>query len=104
MTPGEDNLLMEYLPDDGSPPTSEKVEDRIRLEAIEDSLTSLSAREAKIIRLYYGLEHQGSMTLEEIGRILGITRERVRQIKEKALQRLRHISRSHKLKAYTEHM
>jgi len=51
---------------------------------------SLRDREAKILRLYFGLDSPDPMTLEEIGAMMGITRERVRQIKEKALQRLRH--------------
>jgi len=57
-------------------------------------LATLKEREAKILRLYFGLEGQEPMTLEEIGSLLGITRERVRQIKEKALARLRHVSRA----------
>ncbi len=64
------------------------------------SLSTLKEREAKILRLYFGLDGPEPMTLEEIGRLLGITRERVRQIKEKALSRLRHVSRSRALQSF----
>src|SRR5438477_197152 len=60
----------------------------------------LNRGEAKILRLYFGLEGQEPMTLEEIGSLLGITRERVRQIKEKALARLRHVSRARALESF----
>ena len=69
-------------------------------QTVEDALSSLKEREAKILRLYYGLDDQEPMTLEEIGQILGITRERVRQIKEKALARLRHASRARFLETF----
>ena len=59
---------------------------------MENALSSLKEREAKILRLYFGLDDQQPMTLEEIGALMGITRERVRQIKQKALIRLRHAS------------
>ena len=62
--------------------------------------STLKEREAKILRLYFGLDGQEPMTLEEIGSLLGITRERVRQIKEKALSRLRHVSRSRTLQSF----
>ncbi len=67
---------------------------------MEDSLSTLKEREAKILRLYFGLDDQDPMTLEEIGALLGITRERVRQIKEKALLRLRHASRARFLETF----
>ena len=71
-------------------------------ESIEEVLSTLKEREAKILRLYFGLDDQEPMTLEEIGSLLGITRERVRQIKEKALSRLRHVSRARALEELTE--
>jgi RNA polymerase primary sigma factor len=67
---------------------------------IERALATLSEREAKVIKLYFGLNKEHSATLEEIGDRLNLTRERVRQIKETALRRLRHASRSKNLKAY----
>jgi RNA polymerase primary sigma factor len=101
MTPGEDNKLLDYLPDEYNPSPSDNAFDTALKEAIQDSLDSLKPREAKILRLYYGLDSNEAMTLEEIGSVLGITRERVRQIKEKALARLRHVSRSRALESFT---
>ncbi|MDE3013715.1 MAG: RNA polymerase sigma factor RpoD/SigA [Gemmatimonadota bacterium] len=100
MTPGEDNRLLDYLPDQLSPgPENEAFEHALKA-TIEESLSTLKERETKILRLYFGLDDQDPMTLEQIGEILGITRERVRQIKEKALVRLRHASRSRFLETY----
>lgn len=67
---------------------------------IERSLSTLAPREADVIRLYFGLTGAHPMTLEEIGEVFDLTRERVRQIKEKGIRRLRHTSRSRTLKAY----
>ena len=69
-------------------------------ESIEEALAALKERESKILRLYFGLDGAEPMTLEEIGALLGITRERVRQIKEKALSRLRHVSRARALESF----
>src|SRR5437773_2625534 len=69
-------------------------------ESIDEVLATVKEREAKILRLYFGLEGQEPMTLEEIGSLLGITRERVRQIKEKALARLQHVSRARALESF----
>ncbi|HYN36118.1 MAG TPA: sigma-70 family RNA polymerase sigma factor [Actinomycetota bacterium] len=101
MTPGEDNKLLDYLPDEYNPSPADNAFDTALREAIQDSLDSLKPREAKILRLYYGLDSNEAMTLEEIGSVLGITRERVRQIKEKALNRLRHVSRARTLQSFT---
>ncbi|MGH7556535.1 MAG: sigma-70 family RNA polymerase sigma factor [Gemmatimonadota bacterium] len=101
LTPGEDNKLLDYLPDDESPAPDDNAFDGALKTSIQDSLDSLKPREAKILKLYYGLDGNEAMTLEEIGSVLGITRERVRQIKEKALNRLRHISRARALLSYT---
>jgi RNA polymerase primary sigma factor len=101
LTPGEDNRLADYLPDQfAADPEDEAYELALR-ETIEQALESLKEREAKVIRLYFGLDDQDPMTLEEIGSLLAITRERVRQIKEKALARLRHASRSRFLETFT---
>jgi RNA polymerase primary sigma factor len=101
LTPGEDNRLLDYLPDQFSPdPEGEAYEQALR-ETVDHALSTLKEREAKVLRLYFGLDDQEPMTLEEIGSLLGITRERVRQIKEKALARLRHASRSRFLEAFT---
>jgi RNA polymerase primary sigma factor len=94
LSPGEDNRLLDYLPDQFSPhPDDQAYEEALR-ETVDAALSTLKEREAKVLRLYFGLDDQEPMTLEEIGTLLGITRERVRQIKENALNRLRHASRS----------
>jgi RNA polymerase primary sigma factor len=67
---------------------------------VRRALATLSEREAQVIRLYFGLDQEHSLTLEEIGEKFNLTRERVRQIKEKAIRRLRHASRSKALRAY----
>jgi len=100
LTPGEDNRLLDYLPDQFAPGPDDETYDRALLDTVEEALGSLKEREAKILRLYFGLDGQDPMTLEEIGSLLGITRERVRQIKEKALLRLRHASRARFLETF----
>jgi RNA polymerase primary sigma factor len=100
IVPGEDGKLMDYLPDTYQPSPSELAFKQALSETIEESLSTLKEREARILRMYYGLTDKAPMTLEEIGKIMGITRERVRQIKEKAIERLRHISRARALKSF----
>jgi len=100
VTPGEDNRLLDYLPDQYSPGPEDEAYEHALKETVEDALSTLKEREAKILRLYFGLDDQEPMTLEEIGSLLGITRERVRQIKEKALLRLRHASRARFLETF----
>jgi len=100
MTPGEDNKLLDYLPDTLNPTPDEETFEHALTESIERVLGMLKEREAKILRLYFGLDGREPMTLEEIGSLLGITRERVRQIKEKALSRLRHISKARALESF----
>src|SRR6266571_4799790 len=100
LTPGEDNKLLDYLPDTNNPGPDDEIFEHALTESIEGVLATLKEREAKILRLYFGLEGQEPMTLEEIGSLLGITRERVRQIKEKALARLRHVSRARALESF----
>ncbi len=100
LTPGEDNKLLDYLADEDSPGPDDQTFERALSNSIEEVLKTLKEREAKILRLYFGLDSQEAMTLEEIGGLLGITRERVRQIKEKALARLRHVSRARSLESF----
>ena len=100
MTPGEDNKLLDYLPDTTNATPDEETFEHALTESIERVLGMLKEREAKILRLYFGLDGKEPMTLEEIGSLLGITRERVRQIKEKALSRLRHISKARALESF----
>jgi len=97
---GEDNRLLDVLEDKFLPPPDQKLmKDSLKSE-IEKALSSLTDREAEVISLYFGINREHSLTLEEIGEIFKLTRERVRQIKEKAIKRLRHASRSKPLKTY----
>ena len=101
LTPGEDNRLLDYLPDQFSAGPDDETYERALTNTVEEALGSLKEREARVLRLYFGLEDgKDPMTLEEIGSMLGITRERVRQIKEKALVRLRHASRARYLETF----
>ncbi|MGE0635700.1 MAG: RNA polymerase sigma factor RpoD/SigA [Bacteroidia bacterium] len=97
---GEDSNMYDVLRSGDSPsPEKELIDDSLRKE-IERALTTLNEREADILRCYFGLAGQHALTLEEIGEKFDLTRERVRQVKEKALRRLKHISRSKILKTY----
>lgn len=100
MTAGEDNRLLDYLPDSTSLTPDEEMFGKALTASVHEALGGLKEREAKILRLYFGLDAHEPMTLEEIGATLNITRERVRQIKEKALSRLRHVSRARALESY----
>jgi RNA polymerase primary sigma factor len=100
LVPGEENRLLDYLPDTQNPGPDAETFEHALTQSIEEVLKQLKEREAKILRLYFGLDGPEPMTLEEIGAQLGITRERVRQIKEKALSRLRHVSRSKSLESF----
>ncbi len=99
---GEDSSfsLYDLLPNDSLPaPENELVKDSLRKD-IDRSLRTLTSREGEVIRLYFGLNGKYPLTLEEIGEKFDLTRERVRQIKEKAIRRLKHTSRSRMLKTY----
>lgn len=97
---GDENSLLDVLASDENPlPDTSLMSDSLRSE-IERALSTLTEREAEVIRLYFGFNGDHSLTLEEIGEQFHLTRERVRQIKEKAIRRLRHTSRSRNLRAY----
>ena len=99
---GEDDASNMYdlmVSDDNPSPDVGLLNESLRRE-IERALTTLTAREADVVRLYFGLGGEHPKTLEEIGEKFELTRERVRQIKEKAVRRLKHGSRSKLLKAY----
>jgi RNA polymerase primary sigma factor len=97
---GEDYNMYDVVRSGESPnPDEALLNESLRTE-IERALETLTPREADVIRLYFGLADQRPMTLEEIGQTFDLTRERVRQIKEKAVRRLKHISRSTILKTY----
>jgi RNA polymerase primary sigma factor len=97
---GEDNRLLDVIQDERTPlPDNELMRESLSKE-VERALSTLTDREAEVIRLYFGLGREHSLTLEEIGEKFQLTRERVRQIKEKAIRRLRHTTRSKALRAY----
>jgi RNA polymerase primary sigma factor len=97
---GEENRLLDVLTNEEIPsPDFTLMSESLKRE-IERALSTLSEREAEVINLYFGLTNEHSLTLEEIGEKFNLTRERVRQIKEKAIRRLRHASRSKNLRAY----
>ncbi len=97
---GEDNRLLDILQDlQQSPPDSLLMTDSLKLE-VSRALTALTTREREVIELYYGLNGFHALTLEEIGNKFSLTRERVRQIKEKAIRRLRHTPRTKPLQNY----
>jgi RNA polymerase primary sigma factor len=96
---GEDNTLLDVIPNTTTPKTdNELMYESLRRE-IDRVLDTLSEREQQIIRMFFGLDGK-EMTLEEIGHHFGLTRERVRQIKEKAIRRLRHVSKNKILRSY----
>ncbi len=97
---GEENSLLDVLENDSEEtPDSGLMTDSLRRE-VQRALSTLTQRESDVIALYFGLNGEHAMTLEEIGEKFNLTRERVRQIKEKAIRRLRHTSRSKALKPY----
>ncbi len=97
---GEENSLLDVLENDAEgTPDASLMNDSLRKE-VQRALSTLTQREADVISLYFGLNGEHAMTLEEIGEKFSLTRERVRQIKEKAIRRLRHTSRSKALKPY----
>lgn len=97
---GEESTLLDVLEsDDDSPPDNVLLSDSLRRE-VQRVLSTLTTRESDVVALYFGLNGRQALTLEEIGERFQLTRERVRQIKEKAIRRLRHTSRSKSLKTY----
>jgi RNA polymerase primary sigma factor len=96
----EDSELGSFIPDDEAPTPSDTAYHRLLQDKLDDILTSLTPREARILRLRFGLYDGRSYTLEEVGQKFGLTRERIRQIEHEALDRLRHPSRSRQLRDY----
>ena len=97
---GEDNSLLDVMVNNDSPKADIELMRESLQREIERSLSTLSDREKDVVMLFFGIGMQHGLTLEEIGAKFDLTRERVRQIKEKAIRRLRHNSRSKLLKAY----
>lgn len=96
---GEENRLLDVLENEEPKPDIGLINESLSQE-VERALSTLTTREAEVVRLYFGIGVEHCLTLEEIGERFDLTRERVRQIKEKAIRRLRHTSRSKMLKAY----
>jgi len=99
---GEDGnaSLGDFIPDIDTQTPVDAVSDRLLKEQVDDVLDSISQRERRVLQLRFGLEDGRSRTLEEVGREFGVTRERIRQIEAKALRKLRHPTRSTKLRDF----
>jgi RNA polymerase primary sigma factor len=98
----KDSELGSFIEDDEAPSPPEAAEQTILRTTLEELLTTLRPREARILRLRFGLQDGHNYTLEEVGQKFGLTRERIRQIEKQALQRLRHPRRSRRLKDYLQ--
>ena len=98
----EDSHLGDFIPDDDAPAPAEAASFALLKEQLADVLSTLALREEKVLRLRFGLDDGRARTLEEVGAEFGVTRERIRQIEAKALRKLRHPSRSKKLKDYLD--
>ena len=98
--PQDDIILLDSIPDEKTPGPMEGIFKKDLSDAIEEMLSTIKDREARILRFYYGLDNTEPMTLEQIGEIFGVTRERVRQIKEKAIKQLRQTNRNKALETF----
>lgn len=98
----EDTNLEDFIEDKNGPNPAASTAEFLRKQEVADVLAKLTEREAKIIKLRFGIDSGYPRTLEEVGKMFNVTRERVRQIEAKAIRRLRHPSRAHKLKDYDE--
>ena len=98
----EDSYLGDFIPDEDAPAPSDVASHTMLKEQLAEVLSTLTPREEKVLRLRFGLEDGRSRTLEEVGKEFNVTRERIRQIEAKALRKLRHPSRSKKLKDFLE--
>jgi RNA polymerase primary sigma factor len=98
----EDSHLGDFIEDRNTLAPAEQASQQLLKEQLDRVLGELNDREQKVLRLRFGLEDGRQRTLEEVGKEFGVTRERIRQIEAKALRKLRHPSRSRKLKDYLE--
>ncbi|MGN0536809.1 MAG: RNA polymerase sigma factor RpoD [Acutalibacteraceae bacterium] len=98
----EDSHLGDFIPDDDAPAPQDSASHTLLKEQLSDVLSTLTPREERVLRLRFGLEDGRSRTLEEVGEVFNVTRERIRQIEAKALRKLRHPSRSKKLKDFLD--
>jgi len=101
---GEDqeSVLGDFIPDEGQPSPVDAASKQLLKDHLDEVLGTLSEREAKVLKLRFGLEGTKQMTLEEVGKVFGVTRERIRQIEAKALRKLKHPSRRKKLQDYLD--
>lgn len=101
---GEDkeSFLGDFIPDEAQPSPVDQASKQLLKDHLDEVLDTLSDREAKVLKLRFGLEGNKQMTLEEVGKVFGVTRERIRQIEAKALRKLKHPSRRKKLQDYLE--
>ena len=98
----EDSHLGDFIPDEDAPAPAEAASFALMKEQLMDVLDTLTPREEKVLRLRFGLDDGHQRTLEEVGKEFNVTRERIRQIEAKALRKLRHPSRSKKLRDYLD--
>ena len=98
----DDSMLGDFIADTSQPSPIESASRELLKENIEEVLSTLTDREARVLRMRFGLDGKNPMTLEEVGREFGVTRERIRQIEAKALRKLKHPSRRKKLQDYLE--
>ena len=98
----EDSYLEDFIEDKQGPSPTKSALEYLKRQEIENVLRSLSDREAEIIRLRFGISSGYPRTLEEVGKIFNVTRERVRQIEAKAIRKMRHPTRSRRLREYLE--
>jgi RNA polymerase primary sigma factor len=98
----EDSALADFLPDEGALAPAEAASQELLREQVDNVLDSLSERERDVLRMRFGLIDGRNRTLEEVGKAFNVTRERIRQIEAKALRKLRHPTRSRKLKDYLD--
>jgi RNA polymerase primary sigma factor len=98
----EDSLLGDFIADEHIPSPEDQTSKALLKEHLEEVLATLNDRERKVLIMRFGLEDGRPRTLEEVGKAFGVTRERIRQIEAKAIRKLKHPSRSKKLKDYLE--
>jgi len=98
----EDSLLGDFIPDDRTASPYEMTSKQLMHENLEEALSGLTERESKVLQMRFGLNGTKPLTLEEVGKNFGVTRERIRQIESKALRKLRHPSRKKKLQDFLD--
>jgi RNA polymerase primary sigma factor len=98
----QESILGDFIPDESQPSPVDQASKQLLKDHLDEVLSTLSDREARVLKLRFGLEGNKQMTLEEVGKVFGVTRERIRQIEAKALRKLKHPSRRKKLQDYLD--